>query len=167
MTEEKLKFNAYQLAQNTSDYPASTSEPGAPLGTLNMVLGGNHNKFKISTKEPQDAAKVALTPASHGTSARPHIQKQKLLQTESPGESDIELFPSQNSPHESAASPVPLKQFECMLQKALKQTSEHITSSFTKEIREIGARTAALEIRVDELEISAQNNMSEIENTTI
>lgn len=54
-----------------------------------------------------------------------------------------------------------------MLQKALKQTSEHITSSFTKEIREIGVRTAALEIRVDELEISAQNNMSEIENTTI
>lgn len=132
-----------------------------------MVLGGSRHKMKTSSKVTQVRAAAKMAPStSHSTSERSNTQTQKetLLHAESSGESDIEQFPSQNSPHELVASPVPLKQFERMLQRALKQTSEHITSSLTKEIREIGARTAALEIRVDEVEISAQNNMSEIEN---
>lgn len=40
-----------------------------------------------------------------------------------------------------------------MLQKALKQTSEQITSNLTKEIRELGTHTAALELKVDEIEL--------------
>lgn len=51
-----------------------------------------------------------------------------------------------------------------MLQKALKQTPEHITSSLTKEIRELENRTAALEHRVDEIEKSAQDYMTEIKH---
>lgn len=43
------------------------------------------------------------------------------------------------------------KQFEWMLHKALKLTSEHITDKLTHEIRELG-QTAELEVRADELE---------------
>lgn len=49
-----------------------------------------------------------------------------------------------------------------MLQKALKQTSDHITDKLTKEIREVGQRTADLELRVDEIDNFTQNYMSEM-----
>lgn len=51
-----------------------------------------------------------------------------------------------------------------MLQKALKQMSDHITDSLTQEIRELGQRTADLELRVDELENYAQAYIVKIEN---
>lgn len=51
-----------------------------------------------------------------------------------------------------------------MHHKALRQTSDHITNSLTKEIRELGNRTEALEFRVDEIENSAQDYMVELEN---
>lgn len=56
------------------------------------------------------------------------------------------------------------KQFEQMLQKANKQTSDHITDKLTSEIRELCQRTAELEVRVDELENYTQDYMAEIEN---
>lgn len=51
-----------------------------------------------------------------------------------------------------------------MLHKALKQTSEHINNSLTKEIRKLRNHTAALELRVDEIENSAQDYIAEMEN---
>lgn len=56
------------------------------------------------------------------------------------------------------------KQFERMLQKALKQTSDHITDKLTHEIRELGQRTAELEVRVDDLENHTQDYLAEFEN---
>lgn len=51
-----------------------------------------------------------------------------------------------------------------MLQRALKQTSEQITSNLMKEIRELGHRTATLELRVDDIKNSAVNYMTEIDH---
>lgn len=56
------------------------------------------------------------------------------------------------------------KQFEQMLQKALKQTSDHITDKLTREIKELGQRTAELEVRVDDLVNHTQDYMAEFEN---
>lgn len=52
--------------------------------------------------------------------------------------------------------------FEVMLQKALKQTSDHITDKLTKEIKEIGQRTAELELRVDDIDCQTQYCTSEL-----
>lgn len=49
-----------------------------------------------------------------------------------------------------------------MLHRALKQTSEQLTNNLTKEIRELGNHTAALEYRVDVIENSAQEYMTEM-----
>lgn len=51
-----------------------------------------------------------------------------------------------------------------MLHKALKQTSEKIINSLTKEIRELGNRTAALELKMDEIENTTQEHMADMEN---
>ena len=51
-----------------------------------------------------------------------------------------------------------------MLQKALKQTSKHITESLTKEIRELGQRTSDLENRVEDVETNVQSHVCELEN---
>lgn len=56
------------------------------------------------------------------------------------------------------------KLFERMLQKALKQTSDHITEKLTHEIRELGQWTAELEVKVDNLENHTQDYMAELEN---
>lgn len=80
------------------------------------------------------------------------------------GESDTEILFSQGSSQDFSAPPALMKPFERMLNKALKQTSEHITNSLTKEIREIGNRAAALELKMDEIENTAQDFMTESEN---
>lgn len=51
-----------------------------------------------------------------------------------------------------------------MLQKALRQTSDHITESLTREICELGQRTSDLENRVDDIEMNVQSHVSELEN---
>ena len=51
-----------------------------------------------------------------------------------------------------------------MLQKTLKQTSDHITNSLTKEIRELGTRIANLETRIEDIENFTQDQNTEIEN---
>lgn len=50
-----------------------------------------------------------------------------------------------------------------MLNKALKQTSDHITGRLSREIRELGNHTEALEQRTDELEIGLENHTEETE----
>lgn len=126
-----------------------------------MILGSGRSKTKNSfTKDLQAkaTAKMAPTPPSYTVPVWSH--RHKLTQLESPADSEEEQTGSQSS---SAASDI-LKQFEKMLNKALKQTSEQITSRLTKEIRELGNRTAALELKVDEIEITAQETMTERQN---
>lgn len=55
------------------------------------------------------------------------------------------------------------KQFERMLQKALKQTSDHITDKLIPEI-EFGQWTAELEVRVDGLENHTHDYIAEFVN---
>lgn len=50
---------------------------------------------------------------------------------------------------------------ETMLHKALKTTSDQITNNLTREIREIGQRTADLETRVDDMELTLQEQAHE------
>lgn len=70
----------------------------------------------------------------------------------------------EDSPQNEITSPVTLKQLEKMLQKALKSTSDHITTNLTKEIRELGQRLSTLETIVDDLEINNVENYNEIDN---
>lgn len=51
-----------------------------------------------------------------------------------------------------------------MLHRALTQTLEQITYNLTKEIKELGNRTAALELRVEEKENSAQDYLTELDH---
>lgn len=60
--------------------------------------------------------------------------------------------------------PVTLKQIENLFKKSLKNISDHITNSFTKEIRELGQRMSELEIRVDDMENYTLNYSKETEN---
>lgn len=48
-----------------------------------------------------------------------------------------------------------------MLQRALKATSDQINNRLTHEIRELGQRTADLETRVDEIELTLQEQAQE------
>lgn len=93
-----------------------------------------------------------------------HSHKLKTHQPDSVGESDTEIIISQDISQDSLTPPALLKQFEQMLHKALKQTSEHITNSLTKEIRELGNRTATLELKVENMENTVQDFMTEIDN---
>lgn len=130
-----------------------------------MVLGGIRTKNKnpsIKETKARTAAKMALIPSSSKASAL--SKKHQPIQTASPGESDSEINDIQSILQDSAASPALLRQFEKMLNKALRQTSEHITKSLKKEIRELGSHTEALETRVDEIEITTQEYMYELDN---
>lgn len=75
------------------------------------------------------------------------------------GESDSDAGNSQ-----TVTQSIMFKQFEKVLQKALKQTSDHITDKLTREIRELGHRTAGLEVRVDEIETHTQHYITEFEH---
>lgn len=59
---------------------------------------------------------------------------------------------------------ITLEQIELLLQKSLKVTSDYITTSLTKEIRDLGKRTSALELRADVLEKCTADFSSEIDN---
>lgn len=58
--------------------------------------------------------------------------------------------------------PNDIKQFEKMLQKAVRQMSDHITESLTKEICELGQCTSDLENRI--VESNVQSYICELEN---
>lgn len=87
-----------------------------------------------------------------------------MTQTDSPADSESALFTSQDTSQNLQIAPAILKQFEHMLHKALKQTSEQITTNLTREIRELGNRTAALELKMDDLENATQEHNTAMEN---
>lgn len=128
-----------------------------------MVLKGQKINFKaISKKEtsPRPLSKMAsAAPSQHSTQRSLKPLSHSLKSQESAGESDSDTGSSK-----SVVQSTMFKQFERMLQKALKQTSDHITDKLTKEIRELGQRTAELEVRVDEIENHTQQYTSELDN---
>lgn len=131
-----------------------------------MVLGGARNKTKQTPNngtQAQNTTKKA--PVSSATFTSQKRNKPKMLQHISPGNSDSES--ELTLPHTSFQEPVVpsniLKQFEKMLHKALRQTSEQITNNLTKEIRELGQRTASLELKVEDIESTTQDCVSELE----
>lgn len=106
-------------------------------------------------------AKMVPTSSSQPStpcSAKPPQHTQPFLDTNS--ESDSDIGSTQTVIHSGM-----FKQFKlCMLQKALKQTSNHITDKLTREIWELGQRTAELEVRVDIHENHTQDHTAELEN---
>lgn len=136
-----------------------------------MVLGGGRSKLKNPlTSQGKAAVKMALPPSSYTASVRSHRHKMtqpdrhKMTQPDSPADSESELFTSQDTSQNLQIAPAILKQFEHMLHKALKQTSEQITTNLTREIRELGNRTAALELKMDDLENATQEHNTAMEN---
>lgn len=124
--------------------------------TKSKSLGGT--QARVSSKMAQMTSESASSTSAHSTK-----QKLKLIQPISSGDSDSELTISHTPSQESTSPQSILNQFEKMLHKALKQTSEQISNNLTKEIRDMGPRTAALELKVEEMENSAQDYMSEID----
>lgn len=116
--------------------------------------------FKDALSQP--SAKMALAASSQPSSphsVKAQLQLHNLKPQANAGESDFDAGSSQSGIQSSM-----FKQFDWMLQKALKQTSDHITDKLTHEIRELGQRTAELEGRVDELENHTQIYTTEFEN---
>lgn len=100
----------------------------------------------------------------------PHLTQALLMLLREPQddtadtvESDIEYTASSQTAVMDTLHPNIIKQFEKMLQKALKQTSKHITDSLTKEIRELGQHTSDLKNRVED-ETNVQSHVCELEN---
>lgn len=69
------------------------------------------------------------------------------------------ICPSQVSPSKDF-----FKQIDNMLQTALQFTSEHITDCLSREIRELGQRTADLETCTDNMELSYREHVEAIES---
>lgn len=127
-----------------------------------MVLRGQKSTFKkgISkekihrlTSEMAASSSPSQRSSSHRTQPLPHSKITQASKGESVCDQNVSQITTQ---------PDMFKQFEYMLQKALKQTSDHITDMLTREIRELGQRTADLELRMDEIDTRTHNSMTEI-----
>lgn len=112
-----------------------------------MVLMGHRGKSK------QKPIKEALACASSKMAAKARALAE--LSASSPARSDVpdseeetdiqeNLGGSPSIPHTGMLQTAFMKLMETMLHKALKATSDQITNSLTREIREIGQRTADL-----------------------
>lgn len=121
-------------------------------------------KPKNSKSAPPQTVKMALTPAPSETS---HMANRALkANIQSPVLSSINDFELENvdTSQDEMAPPTTLKQIDKMFKKSLKYTSDYITTSLTKEIRDLGQRMSALEIRVDDVENCTLNYSTEIDN---
>lgn len=105
---------------------------------------------------------MAVPPFS--CSALPHtLTQSRTLAATQLGESDTKFgmtpIALQNTPHSSDL----LSQFEHVLQKALQNTSDTITSKLTREICEVGHCTSVFEERVDKLQVISTNHEEEMD----
>lgn len=103
-----------------------------------------------------------MAPPAPPHAGTPRSQKQRQRQHPDEGESDAELLASPLSSQHSFMQPDILQQFERMLHRALKQTSDQITECLSKEIRELGQCTSDLEQKVDELVTHLSNHTDEL-----
>lgn len=128
-----------------------------------MVLGGSKTKLKsrnIRDLLERSSAKMAPTPSSQQSTLR-SAKTQRHTQCLQEGNSESDLDGGNSY---SVIQSGMFKQFERMLQRALKQTSDQITDKLIREIKELGHRTAELEGKVDELENHTQDYTAEMEN---
>lgn len=127
-----------------------------------MVLTGHHgtskpNPIKKVLAHAKMAAKAqALTKQHAGSLARSN--------TADSGDEEVTNFNLGGSPilpQSDMSHTNFLKLMETMLQKAPKTTSDQITNRLTREIRELGQRTADLETRVDDMELTLHEQAQE------
>lgn len=93
----------------------------------------------------------------------PHTAKHSQLGISQEGESDTEFGETPLALQFDKSQPDLLKQFEQLLTKALKHTSDTITKWLTQEIRDLGHHTTTLEQRAEEVEILTHNHSEELE----
>ena len=93
----------------------------------------------------------------------PHTAKQQLQLPHELYDTDCEDSTICQPQQTGSLHPNVLTQIEKMLQKALKQTSDHITEKLTKEIRDLGRHTAELENRVDDIETNVMTHETELD----
>lgn len=132
-----------------------------------MVYGGARLKTKPKIGIGKDilvrtVSKMALPPSSPSDMSHTAKQAQPLQLVCGESETDFNATPSVL--HADSLHPNVIKQFEKMLQKALKQTSDHITESLIKEICELDQRTTDLEGKMDDLEINTGSCVNELED---
>ena len=133
-------------------------------GKAHSSSGAQHPKSTALKKAP--VSSDALTSGkSKSTSAKASKQMASLRSTATDSEEEDVAQDGTSQITQGTAVPNSImRQFEKMLHKALQNTSDQITTKLTKEIRELGNRTDALESKVDEIEIFTQDCISEIEN---
>ena len=127
-----------------------------------MVLTGHRGKTKPKT------IKEALASASSKMAAKA-LAKQlaaspdRSIRAGSEDDEDIEIHPDDSStiPPSGMSQGDFFKYMEAMLHKALKTTSDQITNRLSREIRELGQRTSDLESRVDDIELTLQEQAQE------
>ena len=146
-----------------------------------MVLKGTRGKGKLlhssGAQHPQSPQHLKITserkapaPSEGFTSVKQKkasIKSAKQMASLNTTVSDSEEDDNVTNPtaicHSTAVPTSLLRQFEKMLHKALQTTSDQITNSLTKEIRELGGRTEVLETKMDDLEAYTQDCVSEID----
>ena len=103
---------------------------------------------------------MAAAPSTRSPHATPHT---KPVALHPDGETDYDFGLTPLTLRGDTLQPDLLQQFERMLTRALKNTSDAITDRLTREIREVGHRTTLLEQRTEELELTAGNHSEDLE----
>lgn len=87
--------------------------------------------------------------------------RSEVLKSEDETEKQSNPGGSPSLPQAGMSQTAFIRLMETMLHKALKTTSDQITNNLTREIHEIGQRTADLETRVDDMELTLQEQAHE------
>lgn len=135
-----------------------------------MAGRGSKTKFKPSTLKSAVSRLAADMAASPSTSQHSSAHKEKLSRKKVQPSASESFLNDFDQPAEIQSDI--FQKFEFMLQKALKQTSDHITDKLTREIRELGQRTSELEQRMDDIDNYTEHYGSELatlkeENTAL
>lgn len=125
----------------------------------------NVSKQKSNTKTIHNALVRTSSNMTSAPSSRPAATRSpKHSRLAAEVESDTDCRLTRLALQLESSQPDLLRQFEQMLTKALKHTSETITGKLTREIRDVERRTAELEQRADDLVNLAGNHSEELES---
>lgn len=127
-----------------------------------MVLTGHRGKNK-SKPIKEALARASSKMAAKALAAQHAASPAGSDRADSEEDEDTHLaYSGSPTPSQPGMSqPDFLKHMEKMLNKALKVTSDQITNRLSREIRELGQRTADLETRVDDIELTLQEHAQE------
>ncbi|PIO26594.1 hypothetical protein AB205_0195780 [Aquarana catesbeiana] len=127
-----------------------------------MVLTGHRGKNK--SKPIKEALACASSKMAVKALAKQHAAspaRSERTDSEEEEDTDPTYSGSPAPPQSGMSQPDFLKHMEKMLNRALKATSDQITNRLSREIRELGQRTADLETRVDDIELTIQEHAKE------